>query len=107
MAVLALGFMIMFLGLAFMGLPELNRVLKLHDRALWDSLQGSKASFISSFDRMTLFSWTLSRGFENSENIDIQYAGLLAYKRATRVKYIILAGISLIIIGSISALTGL
>ena len=107
MAVMALGFIIMFLGLAFMGLPELNRVLKQHDRALWDSLLGSQGNFVSSFDRMTLFTWTLGRGFENSENIDIQYAGLLAYKRATRVKYTILAGISLIIIGSISALMGL
>ncbi|GIU19760.1 MULTISPECIES: hypothetical protein [unclassified Shewanella] len=107
MAVMALGFILMFLGLAFMGLPELNRVLKQHDRALWDSLLGSESSLLSSSDRMTLFTWTLGRGFENSENIDIQYAGLLAYKRATRVKYTILAGISLIIIGSVAALIGL
>ncbi|MGS0729821.1 hypothetical protein ACVBKF_26735, partial [Shewanella sp. 0m-11] len=97
MAVIAMGFIIMFLGLAFMGLPELNRVLKQHDRAQWDALLGSQGSFMSSFDRMTLFTWTLSRGFENSENIDIQYAGLLAYKQATRVKYMILTGVSLII----------
>ncbi|MGS0674787.1 hypothetical protein [Shewanella sp. 0m-4] len=107
MAVIAMGFIIMFLGLAFMGLPELNRVLKQHDRAQWDALLGSQGSFMSSFDRMTLFTWTLSRGFENSENIDIQYAGLLAYKQATRVKYMILTGVSLIIIGAITALFGL
>lgn len=106
MAVLAMGFIILFVGIAFMGLPELNQVLKQHDRALWDRLQGSQGTFISSFDRTTLFIWTLGRGFENSDNIDIQYQGLLAYKRATRVKYTILTGVSLIIIGSITSLMG-
>ncbi|GIU22598.1 hypothetical protein [Shewanella sp. MBTL60-007] len=106
MAVLVMGFIILFVGLAFMGLPELNRVLKQHDRALWERLLGSQGSFVSSFDRTTLFIWTLGREFENCENIDIQYQGLLAYKRAIRVKYTILTGVSLIIIGAVISLIG-
>ena len=95
MLVLAVGAGLILLGLALMGLPELNRTLKQHDKAQWEvfAKQGR--------GRMSLFAWTLSRGFESSENIDIQYAGLIAFRYATRIKYIILLGVSLVIIGSI------
>lgn len=104
MTVLAMGFVVLFIGIAFMGLPELNRTLKQHDRQQWDSLLGSQGRFMASFDRLTLFSWTLSRRYEVCDNIDIQYAGQQAFKQATRVKYTILLGISLIIIGFVSSL---
>ncbi|WP_108945407.1 hypothetical protein [Shewanella halifaxensis] len=104
MAVLVIGMGLIVLGLVLMDLPELRRVLKRHDVECWQMLSKQKSRSWLSFKRMNLFAWTLSRGFERSENIDIQYAGLLAYKHATRVKYIILFGVSLIIIGSVVAL---
>ncbi|MEZ9821450.1 hypothetical protein AB4238_12640 [Shewanella sp. 10N.286.45.A1] len=106
MSVLALGFVLLFIGIAFMGLPELNRTLKRNDRQQWDSLLGSQGRFMASFDRLTLFFWTLGRGFEVSDNIEIQYAGHQAFKQATRVKYTILLGTSLIIIGFVISLFG-
>ena len=106
MSVLAIGIVLLLVGIAFMGLPELNRTLKRYDRPQWDSLLGSQTSFMASFDRLTLFSWTLSRGYEASENIDIQYVGHQAYKQATRVKYTMLTGVSLIIIGFVITLLG-
>ncbi|MCL1146579.1 hypothetical protein AB4298_13685 [Shewanella sp. 10N.261.52.F9] len=101
MAVLAMGAGLILLGLAFMGLPKLNNTLKQHDRAQWEVLARQRGRLTLPFERMSLFAWTLNRGFENSENIDIQYAGLIAYKHATRVKYLILLGVSLVIIGSV------
>lgn len=101
MAILAIGSGLILLGLAFMGLPELSRTLKQHDRAQWEVLARQNGRLALPLERMSLFAWTLSRGFENSENIDVQYAGLIAYKHATRVKYIILFGVSLVIIGTV------
>lgn len=101
MLVFAIGAGLILLGLAFMGLPELNRTLKQHDKAQWEVLAKQNGRLTLPLGRMSLFAWTLSRGFENSENIDIQYAGLIAYRHATRIKYIILLGVSLVIIGSV------
>ncbi|MCL1048649.1 hypothetical protein L2755_03235 [Shewanella abyssi] len=106
MSVLTIGFLLLLLGIAFMGMPDLNRTLKQHDREQWNTLLGYQGAFMAPFDRLTLFSWTLSRRFEGSDNIDIQYAGYQAFKQATRVKYTLLVGISLIIIGSITSLLG-
>jgi hypothetical protein len=106
MSVLTIGFLVLFFGIAFMGMPELSRTLKQHDREQWNALLGSQGSLMASFDRLTLFSWTLSRRFEGSDNIDIQYAGHQAFKQATRVKYTLLLGISLIIIGLVASLFG-
>jgi len=106
MSVIAIGFLVLFFGIAFMGMPDLNRTLKLHDREQWNALLGSQGTFMASFDRLTLFSWTLSRRFEISDNIDIQYAGHQAFKQATRVKYTMLLSISLIIIGFIASFFG-
>ncbi|MCK8046727.1 hypothetical protein MSG37_17700 [Shewanella sp. 1CM18E] len=103
MAVLVIGAGFIFLGLILMDLPDLNRALKQHDIECWRTLT-KQERFILSSERMNLFAWTLSRGFENAEHIDVQYAGLLAYRRATKVKYIILFGISLIIVGSVMAI---
>ncbi|WOT04707.1 hypothetical protein [Shewanella youngdeokensis] len=99
MSILTIGLLVLFLGVAFMSLPNLNRALKQHDREQWERLIGSHSRFMAYFDRLTLFSWTLQRRFEVSDNVDIQYEGYQAYKQATRVKYMLIFGLTMVAIG--------
>jgi len=102
MLVLVLGALLIVTGVVSMSFPELVNSLKENDHQQWETL-GSPPSY--AFSKTTgVYSWVLSKGYERSDNPEVNKLGVKALKKALFAKYALLSGVAFLVIGFIIAL---
>ncbi len=105
MIILTLGLLLIIAGALSIRFPDMVDSLKANDRSQWELL-GSPPSYAFS-KTIGVFSWILSRGYEQSPSPDVHRLGERYLNRARFAKYAMLCGAVLLSVGFIAALSSL
>ena len=102
MVLVIMGGLLLFAGAFALRFPQLVDALHSDDRELWKTL-GSPPPYAFS-KTLGVFSWILSRGYEQSKSVAVQEQGRKALPRALFAQYTMLLGVVLLISGAVTAL---
>lgn len=104
MIILVLGALLIVVGVSQLSFPDMVNSIKENDHQQWTAL-GSPPAYAFS-KTMGVFSWVLSRGYENSQSPEVVALGRKSLKKALTAKYALLAGVALLASGFVVALVG-
>lgn len=94
MLILVAGMLLIVLGASLLRFPDLVESLRKNDHSQWELL-GSPPAYAFS-KTIGVFSWVLSRGYENSSSTEVSALGSEAFKKAIFAKYSLLIGVALV-----------
>lgn len=107
MLVLVIGSFLIITGVLSIRFPDLSKALYRYDMAQWERLGSPDGYAFSDLGKtISLYSWVLSSGYQASHCDEIQTLGAKAHKRAMISKYLMQAGVALIVVGFAAALMG-
>lgn len=104
MLLMIMGGLLLFAGVLALRFPQLVDALQSDDRELWKTL-GSPPPYAFS-KTLGVFSWILSRGYEQSHSVAVQEQGRKALPKAVFAQYTLLIGVVLLVCGAVTALFG-
>lgn len=102
MTVLAIGALLIVIGILSISFPQLANSLKANDHQQWELL-GSPPPYAFS-KTIGVFSWILSHGYEKSASEEVMTLGKKALVKALIAKYSLLMGAVLLAVGFALAL---
>ena len=97
MILVLLGLLLIITAFLCIQFPDLIKSLKNNDEAQW-KLLGSPSVYAFS-KSLSVFSWIIHRGFEKSPSPEVIEQGKIAYKKALILKYTLIAGLILLLLG--------
>ena len=97
MIILVLGALLIVVGVSSISFPELVNSLKENDHQQWKTL-GSPPSHAFS-QTIGVFSWVLSKGYEQSASSSVIELGSKVFKKALIAKYLLLSGVVFLFVG--------
>ncbi len=107
MAVLLLGLVLLCVGAVSINYVSLCRSLEREDRIQWRTLGEPRGYGFSDMGKsIGVYSWLLEDGHKQCGSIRIQTLGERACQRARFTKYMLLSGVSLMVLGFGMALAG-
>ena len=105
MLVLAVGSILLIVGVLSIRFPELIESLKKNDSRKWEEL-GSPPGYAFS-KAVGVYSWVLNHGYESSGSSDVQRLGAKSLHRALFARHSLLIGGALVVVGFIATLFGI
>ena len=105
MATLLDGIFTLLIGISMMRNTNMDNLLKAKDKEVWNTVMNPLDSgYVNTFGVIPLFTWILKHGYEKSSSEEVRALGSKVLRRANTSKYLMLAGVLLIVIGFFVAL---
>lgn len=107
MIILLAGIFIFVLAVSQMRFSELDNSLRDNEPDQWSQIMSPTSSgYAVSFGVVQLFGWVVTRGYEKSEHQSIRSLGAAAFEKTKKVKFLVILGLVLIVLGFAAALAG-
>jgi len=100
---LAVGALLILVGVFNLSFPELIRTLKANDLPQWEAL-GSPPPY-AFHKTVGVVSWVLAHGYKNAFSAEIVHEGESALKKAVFAKYALITGVLCLVLGFIVTLS--